>query len=448
MCRYIYIPAAPVAFFGDAFLTVDKILMNGPRTFDENSWMLTYRYPRRFTREVYRSKDKTTETLTKYFQLPGEARLGACHYIRSMKTLQRESGISARDIAVSMQLFNWVWVRPSTYRDEDWRTMFLVPMRMRSKICFWLLSYLLYHSTALESIRSEIRRSFVDPKIPIESSVNISPLSAAFNETLRLTGGASSARTVKAPTQIGNKILRKDTKLLMPYRQLHFQEEIFGSRIREFDLSRFLNDKDSSHSQSFKPFGGGVIYCSGRVIAKREVHFFLVPLLRDYDVGLADPTQSLLRLDEKKTLSRRSWAHKGRWYTHSGKAKVCVRTAELQLASPEHLPQDHLEHCLITSSYASITLRDVGTSLTPKIQWRYRLMELIRPQFWSHPAIADTLIRPFSTPQKLHFQPPVLLPVRDTAATYTVTITVCEQNGQPCKKESPLNSPVKAGGDR
>ena len=36
-------------------------------------------------------------------------------------------------------------------------------------------------------------------------------LTAAFDETLRLTSGASSARTVKSPTQLGDKTLQKES---------------------------------------------------------------------------------------------------------------------------------------------------------------------------------------------------------------------------------------------
>ena len=125
-------------------------------------------------------------------------------------------------------------------------------------------------------------------------------LTAAFDETLRLASGASSARTVKSPTQLGDKILQKDTKLIMPYRQLHSDAEVFGPQVREFHPERFLDNEALGRSPNFKPFGGGVTYCSGRFIAKREVLYFVAQLLHKYDVGLADPNQGLPRLDEQK----------------------------------------------------------------------------------------------------------------------------------------------------
>ena len=85
----------------------------------------------------------------------------------------------------------------------------------------------------------------------------------------------------------------------MPYRQLHFDEAVFGPQVREFCPERFL-DKDTARSPSFKPFGGGITYCSGRFIAKREVLAFVAVALHRYDVRLVDPSAALPRLDDKK----------------------------------------------------------------------------------------------------------------------------------------------------
>lgn len=124
-------------------------------------------------------------------------------------------------------------------------------------------------------------------------------LDAAFQETLRLTSGASFARTVIAPTTLRCRVLQKDTKLIMPYRQLNFDEAIFGPQVREFRPERIL-EKDIARNPSFKPFGGGITYCSDRFIAKREVLGFVAVVLSRYDIELKDSNTVLPRLDEKK----------------------------------------------------------------------------------------------------------------------------------------------------
>ena len=72
--------------------------------------MLTYRYPPFLARKMYAGKDSNTATFTRYFQLPSDDRADACYYVRSLEARQREAGMKDRDIAISAQLFYWVYV--------------------------------------------------------------------------------------------------------------------------------------------------------------------------------------------------------------------------------------------------------------------------------------------------------------------------------------------------
>jgi len=96
-----------------------------------------------------------------------------------------------------------------------------------------------------------------------------------------------SVRNVLEPLTVGGKYLRAGTKVLVPYRQLHFDDKVFGGNAAVFDPERFLASKDLSKNSSFRPFGGGTTYCPGRFIAKREVLTFVALVLERFDVGLA-----------------------------------------------------------------------------------------------------------------------------------------------------------------
>ncbi|KAL9594859.1 MAG: hypothetical protein Q9219_006794 [cf. Caloplaca sp. 3 TL-2023] len=257
LCAEVMIPAATNAFFGEALLRHDPQLIEKFLAFDEDSWMITYRYPSFLARKMHRAREMHTQTFTR----------AAVHLTSS----------------------------------EALTAIFLSSTNANGfKVCFWLLTYLLHQPDTLEAIRQEFQTVFTDGKIDIESLLKCKLFNAAFDETLRLTSGASSARTVIAPTQLGNKVLRQGTKLLMPYRQLHFQTEVFGPQIKEFRPQRFLGEKDLGRSSEYKPFGGGITYCSGRFIARREVLAFVAMVLRKYDIELAGEGQRLPRLDEKK----------------------------------------------------------------------------------------------------------------------------------------------------
>ncbi|KAL8728925.1 MAG: hypothetical protein Q9181_005173 [Wetmoreana brouardii] len=280
-CASVLVPAASVAFFGEALLRINEHLTEEFLAFDEDSWMITYRYPRFLARNMHYSKDRNMEALICYFRLPLQDRPGACYYVKSLEARKRAAAMSDRDMAISFQLFYWV-TNANAF-----------------KVCFWLLTFLLHQPQTLEVIRAETQPSIINGKVNIVRLLQCTLLDAAFNETLRLTSGASSARTVVSSTPLRNKVLRKDTKLLMPYRQLHFQE-IFGPQVKEFRPERFLGKSDVGRSSEFKPFGGGITYCSGRFIAKREVMAFVALVLHQYNLELDDPKQALPRLDEQK----------------------------------------------------------------------------------------------------------------------------------------------------
>ena len=55
----------------------------------------------------------------------------------------------------------------------------------------------------------------------------------------------------------------------------------------EFHPERFLDKEDLTKCTSFKPFGGGVTYCSGRFIARREVLAFVALVISSYDLVIA-----------------------------------------------------------------------------------------------------------------------------------------------------------------
>ncbi len=68
-------------------------------------------------------------------------------------------------------------------------------------------------------------------------------LESVFNEVLHLAASSSSIRMVSSTTEIGGKIIPSGTKVLILFRQLHFDENIFGDNALQFDPDRFLKNK-------------------------------------------------------------------------------------------------------------------------------------------------------------------------------------------------------------
>ena len=95
-------------------------------------------------------------------------------------------------------------------------------------------------------------------------------------------------RYVTEPTIIGNKLLRKNRNVMVPYRQLHFSQDAWGKTVYKFDAERFYRDKELAQSPSFRPFGGGQHLCPGRLLAKNAVFSFIALALSRYEICLDD----------------------------------------------------------------------------------------------------------------------------------------------------------------
>lgn len=102
---------------------------------------------------------------------------------------------------------------------------------------------------------------------------------------------SASVRHVLEDTVIGGKLLRKGSRLMIPYRQLHFDESVFGSDIERFKSDRFLKDQNLTRGGSWRPFGGGTTQCPGRFAAKQVVVSFIATLVKRFHIEIEGPQQ-------------------------------------------------------------------------------------------------------------------------------------------------------------
>lgn len=122
-------------------------------------------------------------------------------------------------------------------------------------------------------------------------------LEAVFNEALRLNAASISLRYVTEPTIINNQLLHPGSKVIMPYRPLHFDPQIFGPHPDRFNPDRFLNNPALAQNFSFRPWGGGSVLCPGRFLARRAVCAFVAMALHEFDISIVEG-QRFPRRDE------------------------------------------------------------------------------------------------------------------------------------------------------
>ncbi|CAD6446126.1 2e5bed58-8b25-417b-ab5c-118505115baa [Sclerotinia trifoliorum] len=267
--REVLIDAAVRVFFGHKLLDMSPDLITDFVAFDEHNWKLWYKWPN--ATDMFAAKSRLASAIERWLCLSDEER-GECSFIvATMISTQRAIGMSDKDLAKVLCMVVFV-TNTNTPR-----------------VCFWSLAYL-FHSRELPSrVYEEIESAMAkdSTKEKLSFLMDSSPwLAGLFHETLRLCSASSSIRLVTAPTKIGGKILPVGSRVIVPFRQMHFDERVFGGDIEAFHPERFVENKGLVNSTSYRPFGGGISYCPGRFIARQEVCVFIALLLKGYQTEL------------------------------------------------------------------------------------------------------------------------------------------------------------------
>lgn len=156
--------------------------------------------------------------------------------------------------------------------------------------CFWALTHLLHDESLLALIREEINPAFTTSSATPNMAYLLDhcPLLASFyDEVIRITVDPIAVRVTSSEVTIGGKTLQPGRKVLAPFRQMHFNPDVYGADAATFDPRRFASNPKLQRSTSWRPFGGGNTHCPGRFIARREVYMFVAIVLFRFDVKLA-----------------------------------------------------------------------------------------------------------------------------------------------------------------
>lgn len=174
------------------------------------------------------------------------------------------------------------------------------------KLCFWALCHILSDKELHDAIKAEIDPEGNDREPSMDHLIHHCPLlDSVICEVLRLYPSSTSMRFIHADTEIGGNILRKGNRIMLPYRTLHENADIYGHDSQRFQPGRFLKTSSLKRSFSYRPFGGGATLCAGRFLAQQEVLRFIGTALYLYEMEpvLQDaegrPQQPFPRVDDK-----------------------------------------------------------------------------------------------------------------------------------------------------
>uniref|UniRef100_A0A8H7K6D5 Cytochrome P450 n=1 Tax=Bionectria ochroleuca TaxID=29856 RepID=A0A8H7K6D5_BIOOC len=160
---------------------------------------------------------------------------------------------------------------------------------------FWMLYHIFTNPALLEECRREVAKAVtvdgdtktIDLSI-IESSCPT--LHSTFHEVLRYRGvGTLLIRRVLEDHKLGNRyFLKKGGLVLMPNAVQHFNRDIWGDRVNEFQYQRFNRSADENTKRynptAFRAFGGGSLLCPGRHFAIMENLAFVSLTILSFDI--------------------------------------------------------------------------------------------------------------------------------------------------------------------
>ncbi|KAI0837162.1 putative cytochrome p450 [Hypoxylon sp. FL0890] len=274
-CSDISIRSGEAAYFGDVLSQINPNLANDVLAFDDLGWQVMYQYPSFLSHKMSAARAKVQHSFREYLKVPQSQRSasGAIWLINAMEDEAKALGVCDDDIAVLW--FNMYWSINTNTR----------------KLAFWLLANLLHTPSLLEVVRAETAPAFQGDELinPPHLWTDCPQLDNIWHETLRLCSNAASVRRVDRDTVIGGKLMREGNRIMIPYRQLHFDPNVYGADSHRFRPGRFGEaDKGAVLTQgpSWRPFGGGKTLCAGRHAAKRATIIFVTILLRRFNIKI------------------------------------------------------------------------------------------------------------------------------------------------------------------
>lgn len=159
-------------------------------------------------------------------------------------------------------------------------------------IIMWATVYLQKYPEFFQKAKAE-QEEIVKNRPPTQKGLTLKEvrkmeyLSKVIDETLRLiTFSLMVFREAKADVNISGYTIPKGWKVLVWFRTVHFDPEIYPDP-KEFNPSRW--DDFTPKPGTFLPFGAGTRLCPGNELAKLEISIFLHYFLLNYRVEQINP---------------------------------------------------------------------------------------------------------------------------------------------------------------
>ncbi|KAH7862440.1 hypothetical protein Vadar_004799 [Vaccinium darrowii] len=170
-------------------------------------------------------------------------------------------------------------------------------------ITMWATLFLQEHPEVFQKAKAE-QEAVIRNRPPTQKGLTLKEirqmdyLSKVIDETLRVvTFSFVVFREAKADVNISGYTIPKGWKVLVWFRNVHFDPEIYPDP-KKFNPSRW--DGLTPKAGTFLPFGAGSRLCPGNDLAKLEIAIFLHYFLLDYKLERQNPGCGLMYLPHQR----------------------------------------------------------------------------------------------------------------------------------------------------
>ncbi|KAF2688989.1 cytochrome P450 [Lentithecium fluviatile CBS 122367] len=269
LCAHLITDSTTRSMFGDLIFEYEPEVITNLAVFNDLSWACVFGVPTIFTPKLNKARKRLAIAVQRYLETPAKERTEEAWSVGSIIEATKMWGMD-EESRVSMLLMIW-WAAHSNTINA----------------CFWVLAHVIYDPSLVAALRKETEPAFKNKDMDISYIMQHCPLlESTYLEVLRLVDGAMSIRRVEVDTFLSGKLLKAGGLVIIPYRELHQNPNVWGDTTQRFVPERFLRKPKLSSHSSYRPFGGGVSYCPGRHLAKAEVCGFLAAFLNRFEIDV------------------------------------------------------------------------------------------------------------------------------------------------------------------
>ena len=160
---------------------------------------------------------------------------------------------------------------------------------------FWTIVYIFGNAALLRGVRDLAKNAVVPDLQGGEQSRTISltrlreapQFQSIIQESIRLRTTGVGPRLVREDIVLQNRyLLKKGSYVMIPNHEIHFDSDIWGPSVNNFDEQRFLKSANTRKvpSTAFRGFGGGATLCPGKYFAMAEITAFVAMIVLCYDI--------------------------------------------------------------------------------------------------------------------------------------------------------------------